>query len=175
MSLVALSPTLTGAIKAQPDRTIELTMDPARDAQMAQFGYKIERVLPEFPVVRLSLEKDWHLVHFVLTGEAWGSELPLGFLQAGTELGEDVGYGPGRLLEASEVIAVNDALDASDFDAVVQKLTIEDLQQAEIYALPPQMPISEVKEHLIIPAYSDLRQFVQQAAASGCSVFLSIS
>ena len=67
-----------------------------------------ESDLPE----ALDIDKTWHVIHFLLTGEAWGGELPLAnAVLGGTELpGTDAGYGPFRYLVPPEVQATSQAL-----------------------------------------------------------------
>ena len=45
-----------------------------------------------------SLEKAWHGLHYLLTGDAWGGGPPLNFIvMGGDEIdGVDTGYGPPR-------------------------------------------------------------------------------
>lgn len=52
-------------------------------------------------------------VHYLLTGTAWDESTMLGkAIMGGSEVGEDLGYGPARLLPASVVKRVAAALDA---------------------------------------------------------------
>ena len=53
------------------------------------------------------LDKLWHGVHWLLTGSAEESADGLGaVLFGGAEVGEDLGYGPARLMPPAEVAAV---------------------------------------------------------------------
>src|SRR5438270_363103 len=62
------------------------------------------------------LHKAWHAIHYVLTGTADGGTEPSCLLLiGGTELGEDDGYGPPRLLSPDQVRAFDAAL--RPFDA----------------------------------------------------------
>src|SRR3954470_8881166 len=64
------------------------------------------------PSDALDIDKTWHVIHFLLTGEAWGGEPPLvDAVLGGTELPEtDAGYGPFRYLTPAEVRATSQAL-----------------------------------------------------------------
>ncbi len=47
----------------------------------------------------LDLDKAWHGLHWLLTGTADDTDTPAGqAILGGTEIGEDKGYGPSRLL-----------------------------------------------------------------------------
>jgi len=65
---------------------------------------------------QISLEKEWHAIHFFLTGElerdgSIEGEAILG----GQEIGSDLGYGPARLINPTNVKAIADALESVDF------------------------------------------------------------
>lgn len=61
---------------------------------------------------QLDIDKAWHLIHYLLTGEPCeGSEPLCNAVLGGAEIGEeDVGYGPARYLSSTEVNAVATAL-----------------------------------------------------------------
>lgn len=59
----------------------------------------------------IDVDKAWHGIHYLLAGDSWGGEPPLGnVVLGGTEIGDDVGYGPPRYLTADEVQAAAEAL-----------------------------------------------------------------
>src|SRR4051812_40770621 len=76
--------------------------------------YLAENPLDGFgPFADLDIDKAWHAIHFLLTGTAWEGEPPLDFLAiGGTEIGEDLGYGPARGLVSSQVRELATALEA---------------------------------------------------------------
>jgi len=57
------------------------------------------------PVV--DLHKSWHMFHFLFTGHASGGTPPASLLlEGGEEIGEDLGYGPARLLDPATTAAL---------------------------------------------------------------------
>lgn len=65
---------------------------------------------------QLCLEKEWHAIHYYLTGalDRDGSvegEAILG----GTEVGPNLGFGPARLIDSNTVKSIADALSSVDF------------------------------------------------------------
>jgi hypothetical protein len=59
----------------------------------------------------IDVDKAWHGIHYLLAGDTSGGEPPLSnVVLGGTEIGDDVGYGPARYLTADEVQAAADAL-----------------------------------------------------------------
>ncbi len=173
MSLVALSPNLTDAVRARPETTDELAFDPSEDEAMASSGFSIVRTLPEAPSGRICLEKDWHLIHFILTKQPWAGDLPLGFLLAGEEIGEDTGYGPGRLVSSEQVSEINRALADLDFVAMARRVSAADNAKAELYGLPGDLSDKSVAE-FVLPSFNALREFVSAAAQNGRSIYMSI-
>ena len=59
----------------------------------------------------IDLDKAWHGIHWLLTGETWGGEEPLGLaIIGGEDIGPDLGYGPACFVTPSDVQAVAAAL-----------------------------------------------------------------
>src|ERR1700704_2331734 len=67
---------------------------------------------------KISLEKAWHGVHYLLCAEIEPtSTLPSQAVMGGVEVGEDLGYGPARYFEADEVRAIAQALSSATLEA----------------------------------------------------------
>ena len=83
----------------------------------------------------LSLEKSWHGLHFLMTGEVWAGDPPLNFLTlGGEEVGDiDVGYGPARILRAPSVVAIHEALNNFPDSNVDSRLIPSAFEAAQIY------------------------------------------
>src|SRR6185312_399033 len=59
----------------------------------------------------LDIHKSWHGLHWLLCQEPWDGPEPLKHaVLGGQEIGEDMGYGPARLVDATTVRAVAEAL-----------------------------------------------------------------
>ena len=83
----------------------------------------------------LSLEKSWHTLHYLLTGKPEGAPPPLGdAILGGTEIGEDVGYGPVRFLTPKQVRDVADALSKVTLDDLADRFDVDLMSAANIYA-----------------------------------------
>ncbi len=71
----------------------------------------LDDVLGANPGRKVSLEKSWHGLHFLLTGSASGGTGPEAVLLAGgVPFGFDLGYGPARLLRPDAVHALSNTL-----------------------------------------------------------------
>ena len=68
------------------------------------------------------LEKSWSGIHEVLTGSDQPNGTPEGdAILGGTEVGEDLGMGPARLISADRVSEISDALSGIDFRASFER------------------------------------------------------
>lgn len=126
-----------------------------------------------YPAEPLDIDKTWHVIHFLLTGEVWGGEYPLcNAVLGGTELpGTDAGYGPFRYLTPDEVQSTAKALaEISPADLWVRFIP-EDDEVAEIYGwIGDEMQFEYVSEN-----YEPLRTYFSEAAAAGKAMLLHLS
>jgi hypothetical protein len=93
---------------------------------------------PEIPGTGdlLDLHKDWEVVHFLLTGESSGEGPYAGVAAAvlgGTEFGDDVGYGPARLISADEVRQIAEALEAAGRESFLARFDPAAMARANVY------------------------------------------
>jgi hypothetical protein len=72
--------------------------DPAAKEAQARHTEARERIVGLGPFEQaVSLEKSWHILHYLFTGHVGPSSAPGDLLLTGEDLGDDVGYGPPRL------------------------------------------------------------------------------
>jgi len=122
----------------------------------------------------VDLDKAWHGVHFLLTGTAWEARSDLGMAVLGGEpLGDDLGYGPVRLLDPRGVSRVAAALAALDREEVRLRFDRVRLRALEIY--PDIWDEPDVLEDYLLPNLDDLVAFYAQAAAAGEAVLLAVT
>ncbi|MFN0122357.1 MAG: YfbM family protein [Blastocatellia bacterium] len=83
----------------------------------------------------VDLDKAWHGIHYLLTGQAEGGEEPFCYLLEGGEYigDEDAGYGPARALLPLQVRAWADALGGLTTDDLRQRLDPAAMTKAGIY------------------------------------------
>lgn len=119
----------------------------------------------------LDLDKAWHGLHYLLTGEAVGGPAPLAdAITGGVEFGPEVGYGPARYLMPEEVSAVAQALASLTPEALSQRFDPQDMEAKQIY--PDAIWVSEGNEALeyVLDAFSEAQAFYAGAAARGDAV-----
>ncbi len=83
----------------------------------------------------MDLDKAWHGLHFLFTGEAWGGAGPLAFInKGGAKIGDfDVGYGPARAFRSAQARAIADALDALPDGFVRARYDPDHMARLDIY------------------------------------------
>ncbi len=119
----------------------------------------------------VSLGKDWHLLHFALTGTADAAPGPAGdAILGGEELGEDLGYGPARLLSPDAVRAVAAHLGRLGAAGIVGGLDLTAIPE-EVYSADfvAEEDPEEVREELELVA-EVLVGLYRAAAAEGKAV-----
>jgi hypothetical protein len=123
----------------------------------------------------VNLEKAWHGLHYLLTGDAWDGEAPLNFLVVGGQpIGDvDFGYGPARLLNPAEVQSLADALLTISDDQLWSRFDAEKLTEEQIYPLIWDEPAEDLREEYLM-YFHDLKTFVSQSAAEGMALILRL-
>ena len=129
------------------------------------------------PFTDLDVDKAWHAIHFLLTGTAWEGDPPLNFVAiGGTELGDDLGYGPARSLTSDEVRNLAAALKDIPTATLLQRFDPEALESAEIYPDIWDRPEEEDDTRgYVSEYYEELRSFVLEAAAQGEALLLAMT
>jgi hypothetical protein len=116
----------------------------------------------------LELDKSWHTLHYLLTGSAEPSDSALGWaIMGGKEIGPDLGYGPARLLTASEVQEIASALAHVSSEDLTQRFDLDKMVASEIYACR-----DEGERDLALECFERLKPFYAESAARGSSILL---
>ena len=116
----------------------------------------------------LDLDKAWHGLHFMLTGEAWEGPEPLCYLlsggeQIGDEEDHDVGYGPARCLSPQQVKAFSTVLSAMTEEEFGGRYNSRKMMALELYPRGWQEEPAEMRTWLV-QSFIHLRQFAQDVA-----------
>jgi hypothetical protein len=118
----------------------------------------------------LELDKSWHTLHFLLSGSAEPNNSPLGrAILGGKEIGPDLGFGPARLLNGSEVREVASALAAVSPEHLAQRFDLDKMVAAKIYACRDRSELELAQEY-----FGQLNRFYAESAARGDSILLYI-
>lgn len=119
----------------------------------------------------LSLDKEWHGVHYLLCGEVEpGQTLLSNAVLGGAILGDDdegfSGYGPARCFTQKQVAEMSLALSRSELEAeAANRFDAERMTKLEIY---PGWTNADSAQLMV--AFRSLRDFYADAAAKGCAI-----
>ena len=121
------------------------------------------------------LEKAWHGLHFLLTGSAGESGVPLGFLlEGGQEVGEDDGYGAPRLFQPGEVQQIKAALAPISDDELCGRFDPERMEAESIYPCIWDEEEEELRDEYL-SYFHELKQVVTQAGEGGMGLLVTLS
>jgi Domain of unknown function (DUF1877) len=122
------------------------------------------------PADELDVDKAWHGLHFLFTGEAWSGEPPLGFIVAGgAEVGdEDVGYGPARAFTSAELREISAALERITRDELARRFDPARMMELGIYPeIWDRDPADDDTLEYLLEYFDLLKDFVSRGAGSG--------
>jgi hypothetical protein len=147
-------------LQVSPDDLAQLIADPS---SVESFIYPDDDEHED----AIDVDKAWHGIHFLLTRDAWGGEPPLAnVVLGGTEIGEDVGYGPVKFLTADEVRAAAAALQGITPDAFRSRYVASELTANKIYPEIWDDADDDVAGYLT-DYYATLRDYFLDAASKG--------
>lgn len=125
------------------------------------------------PPAAVDLDKAWHGIHWLLTGEVDRGDGPLAAaIMGGQEFGEDNGYGPPRLLSPSGVTAVASALGSVDLEDLRARYGAAAMSAAGLY--PEIWEDEDNFDDYLAPNLELLKQLYEHAAAQGCWVLQAL-
>jgi len=117
----------------------------------------------------LDLHKSWHGLHWLMCQSVWeGPEPYRSAILGGEEIGDDIGYGPPRLVEPRQVEEVARALSALSASQLMQRFDGEAMERQDIY--PGNFSDDGDWRSDLRRDYERLRKFYRESAAQGCAV-----
>jgi hypothetical protein len=120
----------------------------------------------------ISLDKAWHGVHYLLCGKAEpGSDLASHAVMGGTEIGEDLGYGPARYFDPDKVAAI--ARELSRLNLKAEMIARWDPDQMAALGIYPA-GFQPDDDRWLMNAFRQLRQFYRDASAANLAVVTCI-
>lgn len=148
---------------------------PAQFEQLKRNPELLTQALSSEGKQAISLDKAWHGIHFLLTGTAWDVKGPAGqAILGGQEFGEDLGYGPARVLSVAQVEAIAEALAKITPENLSVRYNTDAMTKAGIY--PTIIWNREGPEALVflLDYYKPLVTFYRHAAEKGQLVVIAI-
>lgn len=124
-------------------------------------------------VTSVDLDKAWHALHWLLTASGSNPDEALSdVIFGGQGIGEDLGYGPPRLLATDRVQAVAQALAQLEVTSLRSRMDARAMEAAEVY--PMIWDEGDVFDSYLAPAYDRLRDFYSAAATADEAVIQTI-
>jgi hypothetical protein len=168
---------MIGNIRVATDAEIDTLL--AAPNLVGEFLYGEDGELEPGDDALLDLDKTWHGIHFLLTGEAWSGAPPLDFIvSGGREVGdeEDVGYGPARAFSSAQVAQVAAALDPITPETLRERFDGERMMRAEIYPeIWDRDPADDDTLGYLVEYFELLKPFIADAARRGLGMFVYIN
>ena len=148
----------------KPEQVDELVRDPAT---VTSFLSQAVQDQDELGADFLDIDKSWHAIHFLLTGEVERGEGPLAWaVFAPMLIGEDLGRGPPRILMSEHVLELSKALAPLTGDKLKRKCDRTVMNEREIY--PGGWSAGD--EDYIADNFNHLKKFYESAARRRMSV-----
>jgi hypothetical protein len=157
-------------------------LDTATENDLRSDPSKVEALVMESgdvaPGEIFELEKSWHAMHFMLTDSVWEGDYPLSFIcKGGEDLGEDLGYGPARLITADDVAILKSKLDKRSANDVRKAFSGSVFNANEIY--PHGWDYDDQTEKEMAEEYGQffelMKDFVDNAASARHSILVSLT
>jgi uncharacterized protein DUF1877 len=126
------------------------------------------------PVV--DLHKSWHMFHFLFTGRAQGGTPPASLLmEGGEEIGDDLGYGPARLLDPTATAALAGFVAPLTVEELKRRLDGERMAALSIYPAFDATDAAEEYGEDVEHYFPLLRDHLTAAAAAGEATLVWLS
>ncbi len=114
----------------------------------------------------LDLDKAWHGLHYILTESAWEGEEPLrSVILGGTEIGEDLGYGAARIIDAGKVKEISKALKETSEEMLKSRFDLNKMINLGIYGIGSDDDLEWLED-----AFEEIAEFYEGAASNDRSV-----
>lgn len=123
-----------------------------------------------------ALDQQWHILHFLLTGQAEGGDFPAAFLcEGGEEVGIDHGYGAPRLFTHEQARRIAAHLDSVTPAQLRARYSADEIARQGIYWQAPasldeqEEDLRTLRETIVAAA-----GFIGETAQRGCGLVIEI-
>ena len=163
----------TGGIMGFLKRLSPLTITTTSDEEPSPVATSAHAALEA-----IDLEKAWHGLHFLFTGETWEGDEPACFLlKGGEDVGEDEWSEPvARLLSPPQVRAFADFLETLGPTGLTARFDPQRMTELDIYPGPIwERDDREESIGFLLAYFEELRAFASRAADAGDAVLVHVS
>jgi hypothetical protein len=118
----------------------------------------------------IDLDKSWHLMHFLLTGSAEGTDTPTSFLlDDWPPIGDvEIGWGKAWAIDAEGLRRFNEALREVEDDSLCVRFDTERMKAEDVYLADAFEGDEAEGCNYVLHHLSVLRTFVAEAARRNC-------
>ncbi len=118
----------------------------------------------------LHIGTSWHAIHYLITGKTSSPVPGAGeVIFGGTEIGNDLGFGPAHLFTAEEVKTISEALQAFPLKTFTSRYDVKQMQASKIY---PENWLKEgdVGRAKLLDYYQQILNFYANAAKNNQAI-----
>ncbi|MEO7246952.1 MAG: YfbM family protein [Novosphingobium sp.] len=124
----------------------------------------------------LDLDKQWHAVHFLLTGSAGPTSSPLSLILGNFQsVGTDCGYGPAWLAPKLFIKAFDHALSALSGADLKARYDAAAMAREQVYLADTLLQEGEAARDFILHDIDRMRKFFAEAALHSLNAFAVIT
>ena len=125
---------------------------------------------------RFEVDKQWDILHYLLTGPSEGAELPGAFLcSGGHEVGRDLGYGSPRLFDVIQTKKIAAYLKHFSFQVFSERYQPDQIELAQIYWKAGQSDEEREDEiRGLWQVHGELASFLDHTAVSSGGILVEI-
>lgn len=124
----------------------------------------------------IDLDKQWHAVHFLLTGSSGSTDSPLSLILGGfEEIGPDIGYGSAWFVPKAAIAAFHEALSAWTHEQWAEKYDADRAVAEDVYLAETLKSEGAEALEFLASDIGRLRAFLAEAAAAGDNAFAVIT
>lgn len=115
------------------------------------------------------IDKSWQTIHYLISGEVWNGSSPQAqVVLGGTEIGEDLGYGPARYHEPAQVQQLADSISDIDSKELAKRFDPEAMERYSLYAFSSEYATDELE--MAQDYFQELKSFYSNAASRGDAI-----
>jgi uncharacterized protein DUF1877 len=178
--LDALTQRMTAEQRAQFEASqAQFAASPGAKEAEASVADARAALVPLGPIEKaLSLEKSWHMIHYLFTGHAGTGHAPGDLLLSGEELGEDAGYGPARLHDEVKTSEFGRFLEGQDLARLRARTNFDAMNRAGVLygtGEPGDEALHKMLHEEIAIYFQLLRDYVRAMADKGNGLLVWIS
>ena len=149
-------------LKVSKGKIVELQSDPSLVGSLVMDTIQGNVEASDF----LDLYKSWNALDVLLNDGESGAEADA--VMGGTPVGEDLGFGPARMLDDVEVARVSSALTSITTGEFEKRFDVEKMH--DVYAFHPED--AEDEWPVISELFEELKKFYASAAEQSCGMLL---